>query len=576
MDKKQLVEYLEEMAVLLDLKGENPFKVRAYANAARILQGYSGDIFKIIQNNEITKIKGIGKGIADFLSEVIETEKSKEAENLKKEIPKGLLEMLKIQGMGPKKVRAVWKLLNITNIGELEYACQENRLIDLEGFGKKTQDKILIGIEFLKKYSERHLISKAREEADNLYNELKNLPAVIQIEIAGSLRRWKETIKDIDLLVGATDSDREKIMDFFTHLSNVEDVSGKGLTKSSIILKSGINADLRIVEDHQFPYALHHFTGSKEHNVAMREYARKLKLKMNEYGLFKANEENIPCKDERDIFSHLNMAYIPPELRENYGEIEAALNDEIPVLVNQEEIKGIVHVHSNYSDGVNSIEELAYFCQKNGYRYLVICDHSQSAAYANGLTINQITEQHREINDINSNMDNFRVLKSIECDILSDGTLDYDNKLLATFDLVIASIHSGFKMSEEEATKRVIRAIENPYVTILGHPTGRLLLAREGYPIDMNAVIDAASELNVAIELNANPHRLDIDWRLLKLAKLKRVKISINPDAHRLEGIKDIEYGIGIARKGWLTQSDVLNCLTSDELIQFAKIRQTN
>ncbi|MEJ2636429.1 MAG: DNA polymerase/3'-5' exonuclease PolX, partial [Calditrichia bacterium] len=459
-------------------------------------------------------------------------------------------------------------------VGELEYACKENRLSDLEGFGEKTQEKILLGIGMLKKYSERHLISTASESGQTLFEQVKNFPGVVRCEIAGSLRRRRETIKDIDILVSAADENREKIMDRFSTLPEVEVVSGKGKTKTSVVLQSGMNADLRIVSDEQYPYALHHFTGSKEHNVAMRGYAQKLNMKMNEYGLFRNETENIPCRTEAEIFGKLKMQYIPPELRENYGEIEAALGNEIPELVEQKDLRGMIHCHSHYSDGANTVEEMARACREAGYEYLVISDHSKSAAYANGLSEERIRAQHREIDELNGRLKDFRILKSIECDILPDGRLDYSDEVLAGFDLVIASIHSKFKMTEEEGTRSVIRAMENPFVTIVGHPTGRLLLAREGYPIDMEQIIRTAADLQVSIELNANPHRLDIDWRLIKGSKDLGVKISINPDAHRTEGIQDVKYGVGVARKGWLTKPDVLNCLSAEELIRFAAKRR--
>ncbi|GAB4376264.1 MAG: DNA polymerase/3'-5' exonuclease PolX [Calditrichia bacterium] len=574
-DKKKIIQILEEMAVLFDLKGENPFKVRAYSNAARILQGMGDEFTQLVQTNQLVQIKGIGKSIAEVITEIWETGKSAELEQMKSEIPETLLDMLKIPGMGPKKVKAVWEKLNITTIGELEYACKENRLVDLEGFGQKTQEKILQGIELVKKYSERHLLSDAREAAVALFDQIKEFKGIIRCEIAGSLRRWKETIKDIDILASAAEEDRESIMAAFTSLPEVETVTARGKTKSSVVLKRGINADLRLVSDQQFPYALHHFTGSKEHNVAMRQFAQKLNLKMNEYGLFTAEMKNIPCQSEADIFQHLGMAYIPPELRENLGEIEAALRKELPELLTFSDLKGMIHVHSRYSDGENSILELAQACQQRGFTYLVVSDHSKSAMYANGLTEERIIAQQQEIDQLNQNLNNFRILKSIEADILPDGSLDYPDSVLATFDLVIASIHSRFNMSEQEATTRLIQAMENPYVTILGHPTGRLLLGREGYPVNMPEVIDAAAKLGVALELNANPHRLDVDWRLLRTAREKGVKISINPDAHRIDGLDDIHYGVGIARKGWLTKEDVLNFLDVDQLLAFAARRKS-
>ncbi|MGA1823160.1 MAG: DNA polymerase/3'-5' exonuclease PolX [bacterium] len=573
-DKKHVVDILEEMALLLELKGENPFKVRAYNNAARTLQGISEDIISLTHKGRLTSIKGIGKAIAEVIKDVVTTGTSTDFEAVKASIPQGLIEMLKIPGLGPKRAHALWEKLGTATIRELEYACMENRLMDLEGFGRKTQENILHGIAMLKKFSERHLLSEAKEEAESLYAQVKEFPGIIRCEIAGSIRRWKETVKDIDLLVSADESDRDSIMDMFTNLPHAEIVLAKGNTKSSIRLKSGMNVDFRIVSDEQFPYALHHFTGSKEHNVAMRGYAKKMGVKMNEYGLFNNEGMNIQCQTEADIFNHLGMQYIPPELRENYGEIEAAQKGEIPALIQWNDICGLIHVHSQYSDGVDSIGEMAEAARMMGYEYMVVCDHSKKASYANGLTEDRILQQHKEIEGLNRELKNFTILKGIECDILADGSLDYTDEVLALFDVVIASIHYKFTMTEDEATQRVIRALHNPYVTMLGHPTGRLLLAREGYPITMTKVIQTASERDVALELNANPHRLDIDWRLLQEAKKRGVKISINPDAHRIEGIKNTRYGVGIARKGWLSKKDVLNSFSADDVILFAKSRR--
>ncbi|RQW04629.1 MAG: histidinol-phosphatase [Calditrichaeota bacterium] len=410
--------------------------------------------------------------------------------------------------------------------------------------------------------------------AENILSYLSKNPDVIRCDIAGSLRRWKETAKDIDLLASALPVKHDSVMEYFTSLPSVEAVVAKGKAKSSIRLENGIIAELRIVEDSQFPYALHHLTGSSEHNIALRQYAGKMKLNMNEYGLFDQEGNNIGCKDEQDIFQQLKLEYIPPELRENRGEIEAASSGELPILITQSDIRGMIHVHSNYSDGISTISELAEACRAQGFSYLVISDHSRSAAYAGGLSVERIHQQISEIDQINKSFSDFRILKSIESDILSDGRLDYEEDVLKLFDLVIASIHSRLNMSQSEATDRIIKAMENPFLTILGHPTGRLLLAREGYPVDMKAVIEAAATLNVALELNSNPHRLDTDWRYLKQAKEQGVKISINPDAHRIEGFQDIRYGIGIARKGWLSSGDVLNCMTSEDIIRFARNRR--
>ncbi|NIT59518.1 MAG: DNA polymerase/3'-5' exonuclease PolX [Aliifodinibius sp.] len=573
MDKKQIAKILKEMAILLEIKGVNPFKVRAHENAARSLEGLSDDLKDLVESGEITNIRGIGKGIADKISMLLNEGQLPEYEELKSSVPPGLIEMAKIPGVGPKKVKAVWDELGITTVEELEEACKADRLSGMKGFGARTQEKILENIEMMKKFKDRYLLSEAKLEAEVLRDALKDFSGVIRLEIAGSLRRWKETVKDIDLVVSAEDKNRMPIMNHFTSLPAVENLIGKGETKSSVVLKSGINADLRIVTDSEFPYTLHHFTGSKEHNVAMRQHAIKKGLKVSEYGLFKG-EKLIACKEEADIFKKLGMAYIPPELRENYGELEAALEDSLPKLVESKDIRGIIHTHTRWSDGVHSVEEMAQACQKMGYEYLVISDHSKAAAYANGLSEERVKQQHEEIDEVNDKLKKFRVLKGIECDILGDGQLDYSDEVLSTFEVVIVSIHSRFNMSEAEATKRIIKAMENPVVAILGHPTGRLLLSRDGYPLNQHDVIDAAAELGVAIEINANPQRLDLDWRFCKYAIEKGVMLSINPDAHKIDGIADMEYGIGIARKGWVSKENVLNTSSVDRVLKFVQKRR--
>ncbi|RMD90792.1 MAG: DNA polymerase/3'-5' exonuclease PolX [Calditrichaeota bacterium] len=575
MDKKEVAAILQEIAVLLELKGENPFKSRAYENAARVISGLTKDIHELVETGEIRNIKGIGERIADKITELVKTGRLKYYEDLKASIPPGLVEMTAIPGLGPKKIKKMYEILDIKNIAELEYACKENRLVDLEGFGERTQEKILQGIEFVKKHRERHLYHQAEAAALPLYEAVSRHHKIIRASIAGSLRRKKETIKDIDIVASAEDRDREEIMDFYVKLPDVEIITAKGLTKSSVVLKSGINADLRIVTDEQFPYALHHFTGSAEHNTAMRSLAKKMGMKMSEYGLFKNETELIPCKDEVEIFAAFGLDYIPPELREDNGEIEAAAEHRIPKLVELNEIKGILHCHSNFSDGANSIEEMALATREMGYQYLGICDHSQSVYYAKGLSPDRVKEQHEIIDELNSRFSDFKIFKGTECDILGDGSLDYPEDVLASFDFVVISVHSRLNMSEEEANERIIKAMRHPYVTILGHPTGRLLLGRDGYPVNMYKIIDVAAELGVVIELNASPHRLDIDWRYCKYAKDKGVLISINPDAHSVDGLNDIKYGVGIARKGWLEKPNILNTLSLQEIEQFFKQRKS-
>lgn len=568
MDRQEVAQVLAEIAAILEIKDENPFKIRAYENAARVVEGLT-NLDELIKAGDLTSIKGIGKNLADHITELYKTGRLKEYEKLIKLMPEGLLEMLNISGVGAKKVKVFWTKLDITNIGELEYACQENRIRDLPGFGQKSQDKILQGILYLKKHQGRHLYPYALVSALPLFDALKKNKKVIRVELAGSLRRKRETVKDIDIVV-STDSPK-KVMDDFVILSNVDSVVAKGETKSSVVLKSGINADLRCVTDQEFPYALHHFTGSKEHNTAMRSRSRKMFLKMNEYGLFKG-KKNIKCKDETEIFKRLDLEFIPPELREDMGEIAAAEKGDLPKLIERKDMRGMLHVHTKASDGSDTIEELANAAKKMGYEYLGICDHSQSAAYAGGLKPKDVLAQHEEIDKLNKKLRGIIVLKGIEVDILADGSLDYKKDILERFDFIIGSVHSGFSVPEKEMTERICNAIKNPYFTILGHPTGRLLLAREGYAVDMEKVIDTAARYGKAIELNANPHRLDIDWKYGPYVKKMGVKIAICPDAHSNEGMYDMMFGVGIARKAWYTKDDVINAWPLDKFLKWIKV----
>lgn len=581
MDKLDISGILEEIAVLLELKGENPFKIRAYSNAARAVESLEEGIGDAIADGSLLEKKGIGKAIFEKIRELYNTGHLTYYEELKQELPSGLLEIIRIQGVGPKKAKALYDALGITTVGELEYACNENRLMDLHGFGKATQDKILKGIEYYKKGAGHFRINTALTEAEKLLDLLKENKNVIRSEIAGSIRRRKEIVKDIDIVasVRLKQGHEVSVMDFFASLPAVSSITAKGDTKTSVVLKSGINADLRIVDDNEFPYALHYFTGSKEHNVTLRGRAKKMGIKMNEYGLFMEKEEEfIPCRDEAEIFSTLGLSYIPPELREDKGEIEAAEKGEmtgllpvLPVLIDQPDIKGLFHLHTTYSDSSMTIREAVNIAREMGYQYIGITDHSKSAHYAGGLTEERVREQHKEIDAINEEIKDFYIFKGIESDILPDGSLDYDERILACFDFVIASIHSRFNMDEADMTNRIITALSNPYTTMLGHPTGRLLLSREGYKIDMTKIIDCAAEMGKIIELNSHPFRLDLDWRYCRYAKDRGVKISINPDAHNAGDLSNIVYGVGIARKGWLSSDDVINTKSLAEMKAFLR-----
>lgn len=569
--RTDIARVFEDMASILDILGENPFKIRSYENAARTVENLPGDLGEMIASGELMNVKGIGKSIFSHIEELCTTGKLAAYEELKKKVPPGLLELLRIPGMGPKKVKTVYEKLGVRSIDDLERAANENRVAALEGFGTRTQIKILYGIQTVKKFSERHLLHNALEEARAIHDEIAKQPGVDRSLVAGSLRRHRETIKDIDILVSAEEPDA--IMELFTTLPRVASVVAKGKTKSSVVLKSRINADLRVVGDEEFPFAANYFTGSKEHNTQMRARAKKMGLKLNEYGLFEG-EKLVPCQNEEAIYEKLGLAYIPPELREAQGEIEAAEKNELPRLITDEDVKGLLHVHTDASDGTVTAGEMAEGARAMGFEFLGIADHSRSAAYAGGLSIEKVKAQSKEIESLNASMKPFRVFHGIESDILPDGSLDYPSDVLDLFDFVIVSVHQNFKMSESEMTRRIVRAIENPYTTILGHPTGRLLLAREGYAVDLPTVIDAAARNGVVIEINANPHRLDLDWRYCRTAKEKGVKIAICPDSHTVKNMEDFRYGVGIARKGWLTKDDVINCLGARWIEAFFKARR--
>lgn len=563
MTNREVVSLLEEIALLLDLAGENPFKGRAYTNVARQIEQCEEDVETLVEQERLREIKGVGDALEQKITEFVTTGKLTYHEELRAKFPDSLFELFGIPGLGPKRIKQVYEELGIRSLGELEKACTSGGLSSLKGFGPKMQDKLLAGIDFAKDQQGQHLYNRAFMEAKRLKNILSEEKSLIRIEIAGSLRRCKEVVKDVDLI--ASTNNPATLMDRFVNDAEVLRVTGHGDTKSSVVLRSGIAADLRVVSDTEFPFALAHFTGSKEHNVAMRQRAKDRGLKLNEYGLFKG-EKSMKCKTETEIYRALDLPYIPPELREDMGEFEAK---ETPGLVGLDDIIGMFHSHSRDSDGQSTIEEMAFAAQELGYQYLTMTDHSQSAAYANGLRPDRVTKQHAKIDRLNEKLDGFRVLKGIESDIRPDGSLDYEEGILRTFELVIASVHSGLDMNEADATQRIVKAVENPHTTILGHPTGRLLLSRKGYPLDYDKVFDACSANNVAIEINANCRRLDLDWRYVRRAKERGLKLCIGPDAHSTGGMDDMKYGVGIARKGWLEPADLLNCMSLDEFFSW-------
>ncbi|HPW35760.1 MAG TPA: DNA polymerase/3'-5' exonuclease PolX [Syntrophorhabdus sp.] len=570
MQKKPVSDIFENIAMLLEIKGENPFKSRAYYNAAKALSGIT-NLEELVKEKRLREIKGIGEALSQKIEEYSKTGTMAYYEELTQVVPESLLELMQIPNLGPKKIKVLYDELEITNIGELEYACKENRLIHLTGFGEKTQEKVLKGIEFFKRHKGEFLFGDVYQEAERIRQRLSTIVDPIWAEVCGSIRRRKEVVRDMDILVAA--ENHEKITSFFVSMPEVDQVLVTGETKTSVRMKSGIEADLRVVTRQEFPYALVYFTGSKEHNVRLRGIAKKKGWKLNEYGIFDG-DNLVTCKSEEEIYRALGLPYIPPELREDSGEIEAAEQDKLPSLVQHEDIRGIFHVHTDFSDGVDSLERMVEAAQKFGFSYLGVSDHSKTAYYAGGLKHDAILRQWEMIDTLNKKNSTFRIFKGIESDILSDGSLDYDDSILEGFDFVIASVHSGFTMKKDDMEERILKAMKNPYTTILGHPTGRLLLSRDGYQVDMMRIIDCAAQNHVILELNASPYRLDIDWRYLKYAKDKGVMISINPDAHAVAGLEEVFFGVNIARKGWQESKDILNTRDVNDIKEiFTKIR---
>lgn len=568
MTKSDIVAVLYEISELLELTGENPFKVRAYQNAARSLEGRSEPIEDLIVSGKLGELPGIGEHIREKITILVHDGRLKYYEDLKKKIPRGLLEMIRIPGLGPKKAKSLYEHLKVDTVEKLERACREGKVAKVEGFGPKSAQKILEGIEHAKKYSERHLYDEAWTAAQAIVSKLKKRKDVQGCEIAGSLRRRRETIGDADILVSSKSPGA--VMDYFTGMPEVEKVLSKGETKSSVSLKqNGLQVDMRVIAEDEFPFALHYFTGSKEHNILMRQRAQSMAMKLNEYGLFKeekgGRETRVPCRSEEEVFKALKLDFIPPELREAQGEIEAAEKHKIPDLVEDGDIRGVFHVHSDWSDGTAALEEMIAEAEKQGLDYVGISDHSQTAAYAHGMDPKRVLQQEREIEKLRKRF-KIRIFWGIESDILQDGSLDYKDEILERFDFVIASVHSSFTMPEKQMTSRIVKALKNKYTTMLGHPTGRLLLSRESYAVDMKKVLDAAAGEGKAIEINAHPYRLDLDWRLGPYAREKGVKVAINPDAHALVEIAYYKYGVGIARKGWMTKNDVITTRTVAEV----------
>ncbi len=578
MDKSAVSAILDEMGTLLELQGANPFKSRAFHNAARSLEAVTENLESLVKEDRLQEVKGIGSSIGTIIKDLVSTGKSGEYESLRSSLPKGLLEMLRIEGLGPKRIKMLYDELHIDSIAALEKAARANRLASVKGLGEKSQEKILTGIDALKQRSGKSLFSTAERLAQELLGHLRQLKGVKQIEVAGSLRRKKEVIGDIDLLAVTELKNRAAVMKAFVEHPSVARVLGQGETKSSVLLQEGVQCDLRLVEAKEFPFALQYFTGSKEHNVELRSRARKMGWSLNEYG-FTAIEDEKPskrrqappkCESEAQLYTSLGLRFIEPELREANGEIEEAERGKLPKLLEWKDLRGTLHCHTTYSDGLHTLEQMAEATRALGWEYLGIADHSKAAAYAGGLSKADVLRQFKEIDAFNKKKGVY-LLKGTECDILPNGDLDWPESLRAEFEYVVVSIHSNFKMSEKEMTARIIKGLTQKHVTILGHPTGRLLLSRDPYPVAMMDVIKAAADYGKMIEINAYPNRLDLDWRLCRAARDAGVMVCINPDAHKMEDIPYTRYGVNVARKGWLGASDILNTRPLNALLSLLR-----
>ena len=574
MTNQEIAEILVHISQILDIQGENPFKIRAYIKAAETIEALTYQLSSLEDKDKIQELPGIGEAITKKIKELLETGKLEYYEDLKKSEYAPLIELLRIPGVGPKHAKLVHDMLGVMSIEELRKAAEAGKLKELPGLGEKVEQNILQGILQVKKFMERYSLAYIYPRAQNIMEELKNVKETKQITLGGSLRRMKETIGDVDILVASNKP--KPVMDAFVHLPQVAIVSSEGSTKASIITKDGFQVDLRVVKPESFGAAQHYFTGSKAHNIRIRSLGIDRGLKVNEYGVFKG-KKSIAGKTEEEVFKSVGLPYIPPELREDQGEIEAAQKNQLPHLIELKDIKGDLHVHSEWTDGSNTIEEMAKAAQKLGYQYIAICDHSPTVGITNGLTPQRLKKHNEEIDKLNVKLSRakgtvvFRILKGIEVDIRSNGQLDFDDEILQGLDIVVAAVHTKFTQSQEEMTKRIIKAIENPHVDIFAHPTGRLIGRREAYQVDMDKLMDACKANGKALELNAYPERLDLSDLNCRKAKEKGIKIAISTDAHQDGHYDWIRFGVATARRGWIEPGDVINTMPLAKLLKWLK-----
>lgn len=571
MKNKELADLFDKMADILEFKGENPFKISAYRKASRILGDLTKDIEEIAENGKLKDVPGIGEGMAQKIVEYLKTGKMSKFEEVKKGVSDELIAIMDIPGMGPKTLSMIHKEKGISDLSQLEKAVENGSLIGLPGIGEKKVENIKRGIQLLKQSKGRMNLGIAYPLAKRIVESLREKTGSKKIEWAGSLRRMRENIGDIDIL--ATGPNQEKIVYTFTHLPEVKEVLASGGTKASVIVEGGVQIDLRVVEEDSYGAALQYFTGSKDHNIHLRGIAKTKGIKINEYGVFKG-EKKIGGKEEKDVYQALGMEWIEPELREDRGEIEASQEGRLPKLVQESEIKGDLHIHSKWSDGTSPIEEIARAAQKRGYQYVAICDHSKSLKIAHGLDESRLMRQIEEIDRINEKLKGIQILKGVEVDILTDGKLDLPDKVLEKLDLVVVAIHSGFKQDKEKMTKRIVRALENPFVHILAHPSGRLLGARDPYEVEIDELMEAAKRYGKALEINSTFERLDLDDLHCRKAKEIGIKLGIGTDAHHLDQMWMISLGVAVARRGWLGTPDLLNTLPLKGILKWCRSRR--
>jgi DNA polymerase (family 10) len=572
IDKKAVAQVLEQIAAFLELKNENPFRIRAFRTAARAITSFPGDLRQSIEDGSLASAKGVGPATLQIVTELVGTGRATMLEELREQIPPGLVEMLEISGLGVAKIRQIHQVLGIDSLPELEAAAHDGRLAKLPRFGPRTSENILKAIAFLRQASAFRLSHHAADEAEGLRAALERLPGVTSATVAGDVRRRSEVVKDLIVVLVAESSPAE-LFRRLSQLPGVHEFAGQDERRLTLRFAGGASAQIVATTPVNAGAVLVQATGSEGHVRELAAWAADRGFAFNGAALWRGSQF-VATPDEAAFYQALGLGFIPPELREGMGEVSAASRRDLPRLVEQRDVKGFLHCHTSYSDGSNTVEELALACKAAGYDYLGVTDHSQAAAYAGGLRPDDLARQADEIDEVNARLEGFRVLKGVEADILQDGRIDYDEQVLERLDFVIASVHSRFNMDEKEMTARMLTAMDNPYLTIIGHPTGRLLLSRDPYPIDLDAVIEKAAATGVALEINADPHRLDLDWRVLRQTRDRGVAISIGADAHSVAGIGYVEFGIGMARKGWLGPADILNARPVDEFVAYARRRR--